>query len=187
MRTAKLDEIVRQKDPALKSAVELLATGQVSAALDALQQQGRVKEIPERRRARPRHRQELRRIARKHSHRLTRQCFPPRAERRCSPGVEGQWKPCPGRSYFPCPGSASGHDRSRTILGKPLRDRRRSSLHTWQQSHRNRSWRLRIGRRDQPSRKPAHGRESRTKNLPPTIPAASPASASTERSNASSP
>ena len=47
MRTAKLDEIVRQKDPALKSAVELLATGQVSAALDALGQQGRVKEIPD--------------------------------------------------------------------------------------------------------------------------------------------
>jgi conjugative relaxase-like TrwC/TraI family protein len=46
MRTARLDEIVRQKDPALKSAVELLATGRVSAALDALQQQGRVKEIP---------------------------------------------------------------------------------------------------------------------------------------------
>lgn len=48
MRTARLDEIVRQKDPALKSAVELLAMGQVSAALDALQQQGRVKEIPNR-------------------------------------------------------------------------------------------------------------------------------------------
>jgi conjugative relaxase-like TrwC/TraI family protein len=46
MRTARLDEIVRQKDPALKSAVELLAAGQVSAALDALQQQGRVREIP---------------------------------------------------------------------------------------------------------------------------------------------
>ena len=46
MRTATLDDIVRQKDPALKSAVELLATGQVSAALDVLQQQGRVKEIP---------------------------------------------------------------------------------------------------------------------------------------------
>jgi ATP-dependent exoDNAse (exonuclease V) alpha subunit len=46
MRTAKLDEIVRQQDPALKSAVELLATGQVSAALDVLQLQGRVKEIP---------------------------------------------------------------------------------------------------------------------------------------------
>jgi ATP-dependent exoDNAse (exonuclease V) alpha subunit len=46
MRTATLDQIVRQKDPALKTVVELLATGQVSAALDVLQQQGRVKEIP---------------------------------------------------------------------------------------------------------------------------------------------
>jgi conjugative relaxase-like TrwC/TraI family protein len=48
MHTAKLDEIVRQQDPALKSAVEMLATGQISAALDALHQQGRVKEIPNR-------------------------------------------------------------------------------------------------------------------------------------------
>jgi conjugative relaxase-like TrwC/TraI family protein len=46
MRTARLDEIVRQQDPALKSTVELLATGHVSAALESLQQQGRVKEIP---------------------------------------------------------------------------------------------------------------------------------------------
>ena len=46
MHTAKLDDIVRQQDPALKSTVEMLATGQVSGALDALQQQGRVKEIP---------------------------------------------------------------------------------------------------------------------------------------------
>jgi hypothetical protein len=46
MRTAKLDEIVRQKDPMLKSAVEMLAKGQVSAALESLQQQGRVREIP---------------------------------------------------------------------------------------------------------------------------------------------
>jgi conjugative relaxase-like TrwC/TraI family protein len=48
MCTAKLDEIIRQKDPALKSTVELLATGQVSAALDTLQEQSRVKEIPDR-------------------------------------------------------------------------------------------------------------------------------------------
>src|SRR5271170_235153 len=46
MRTAKLDEIVRQKDAALKSAVEMLAAAQVSAALDALQKQGHVREIP---------------------------------------------------------------------------------------------------------------------------------------------
>src|ERR1700744_1097647 len=47
MRTTKLDQIVRQKNPELKSAVEMLATGQVSAALDALQKQGRVREIPD--------------------------------------------------------------------------------------------------------------------------------------------
>ena len=54
MRTAKLDQIVRQKDPEL-------ATGQVSAALDALQKQDRVREIPDAE-DRIRHRQELRRI-----------------------------------------------------------------------------------------------------------------------------
>jgi len=48
MRTARLDEIVRQKDPALKSAVELLSKGQVTPALDALEQQRRVNEIPDR-------------------------------------------------------------------------------------------------------------------------------------------
>ena len=48
MRTAKLDEIVRQQDPALKSTVELLAKGEVSRALESLQQQGRVKEISDR-------------------------------------------------------------------------------------------------------------------------------------------
>lgn len=47
MRTAKLDQIVRQKDPELRSAVEMLAIGQVSAALDSLQKQGRVREIPD--------------------------------------------------------------------------------------------------------------------------------------------
>ena len=45
MRTAKLDEIVRQQDPALKSTVELLARGEVSVALELLQQEGRVTEI----------------------------------------------------------------------------------------------------------------------------------------------
>ena len=48
MRTAKLDQIVRQKDPALKSAVELLARGRSATALIELRQQGRVQEIPDR-------------------------------------------------------------------------------------------------------------------------------------------
>ena len=45
MRTAKLDEIVRQQDPALKSTVEMLAHGQTAAAIEALQERGRVKQI----------------------------------------------------------------------------------------------------------------------------------------------
>ena len=45
MRTAQLDQIMRQKDPELKAAVERLARGDVTAGIDMLQQQGRVKEI----------------------------------------------------------------------------------------------------------------------------------------------
>ena len=47
MRTAKLDQIVRQKNPALKSVVELLAKGQTASALIELRNQGRVREIPD--------------------------------------------------------------------------------------------------------------------------------------------
>jgi ATP-dependent exoDNAse (exonuclease V) alpha subunit len=46
--TARLDEIVRQKDPALKEVVEHLSRGQVSDAMEKLDAQGRVHEIPER-------------------------------------------------------------------------------------------------------------------------------------------
>jgi conjugative relaxase-like TrwC/TraI family protein len=45
MRTAHLDEIVRQKDPALKEVVEQLARGEVRAAIENLDRQGRVQEI----------------------------------------------------------------------------------------------------------------------------------------------
>jgi ATP-dependent exoDNAse (exonuclease V) alpha subunit len=48
MHTAHLDEIIRQKDPALKQAVSQLAHGQVHEAIDNLAQQGRVHEIPNR-------------------------------------------------------------------------------------------------------------------------------------------
>ena len=47
MRTAHLDEIVRQKDAALKSAVESLAKGDVSSALESLHKQGRIRQIPD--------------------------------------------------------------------------------------------------------------------------------------------
>lgn len=46
MRTARLDQILRQKDPELKSAVDLLSRGQTAGALELLEQQGRIREIP---------------------------------------------------------------------------------------------------------------------------------------------
>jgi ATP-dependent exoDNAse (exonuclease V) alpha subunit len=45
MRTVKLDDILRQRDPELKQAVELLAHGQVGAAVESLDRQGRVHEV----------------------------------------------------------------------------------------------------------------------------------------------
>jgi conjugative relaxase-like TrwC/TraI family protein len=48
LRTANLDEIIRQKDPALKEAVEQLARGEVREAIGNLNQQGRVIEIGDR-------------------------------------------------------------------------------------------------------------------------------------------
>src|SRR5271168_2964838 len=45
MKTVKLEEIVRQKDPELKQVVEQLARGEVREAVESLDQQGRVHEI----------------------------------------------------------------------------------------------------------------------------------------------
>jgi ATP-dependent exoDNAse (exonuclease V) alpha subunit len=45
MKTVKLEEIVRQKDPGLKQVVEQLAGGHVRDAIQSLDQQGRVHEI----------------------------------------------------------------------------------------------------------------------------------------------
>jgi len=48
MQTARLDEIVRQKDPALKQVVEQLSRGDVRQAIQSLSDQGRVHEIADR-------------------------------------------------------------------------------------------------------------------------------------------
>ena len=48
IETARLDEIVRQKDPALKKVVEQLARGEVLEAVCGLNRQGRVHEIEDR-------------------------------------------------------------------------------------------------------------------------------------------
>lgn len=48
MKTVRLGEIVRQKDSELKKVVEQLARGEVRDAIESLDRQGRVHEIPER-------------------------------------------------------------------------------------------------------------------------------------------
>ena len=48
IQTARLDEIVRQKDPALKEVVEHLSRGNVREAIEKLDAQGRVHETPDR-------------------------------------------------------------------------------------------------------------------------------------------
>ena len=45
MKTFKLDQIVRQRDPELKQTVEQLARGEVGEAIEGLQQQGRIHEV----------------------------------------------------------------------------------------------------------------------------------------------
>src|SRR5947199_3674613 len=45
IQTARLDEIIRQKDPALKEVVEHLTRGQVKEAIEKLDAQDRVHEI----------------------------------------------------------------------------------------------------------------------------------------------
>jgi conjugative relaxase-like TrwC/TraI family protein len=45
MRTATLNDIVRQRDPELKQVVEQLARGQVRAAIESLDEQGRLHEV----------------------------------------------------------------------------------------------------------------------------------------------
>ena len=48
IQIARLDDIVRQKDPALKEIVEQLSRGNVREAIERLNMQGRVHEIPDR-------------------------------------------------------------------------------------------------------------------------------------------
>jgi ATP-dependent exoDNAse (exonuclease V) alpha subunit len=48
LRTARLDEILRQKDPVLKETVEQLTRGEVKEAIASLNNQGRVHEIKDR-------------------------------------------------------------------------------------------------------------------------------------------
>src|SRR5260370_28740157 len=60
IQTARLDEIVRQKDPALKEVAQQLLRGNVREAIERLDTQGRVHEIPD-------HNERLKQIAREYA------------------------------------------------------------------------------------------------------------------------
>ena len=81
MRTAQLDQIVRQKDPELLRAVEHLARNETERGVALLREQGRVTEIPNRAGTHPGHRPRLCDQAGKHDHRLSRQQKPTAVER----------------------------------------------------------------------------------------------------------
>ena len=159
MHTAKLDEIVRQKDPSLKSAVELLAHGQTAAALDRFTTGPRSKEIPN-----PQER--IRTIARIYAESPANTLIvsPDNASRRelnfavrqelKASGAVARRRPQLSHSC-----SAPRHDGSRPRLGQPLRNRRRGSLRSRQQDHGNRGRFLWGRRRHQSDREPAHCRE----------------------------
>ena len=172
MRTAKLDEIVRQKDPALKSAVELLAKGQVSAALESLQQQGRVKEIPDTE-------ERIRAIARSYveSPEKTLIVSPDNASRReLNVAVRQELK---------ANGTLAPEDHTFRVLvqrqdmtgaerswASHYEIERCGSLRARQQNRRNRSRSLRNGRRRSTPPPTCSPSKSHPANLPPTIRAA---------------
>ena len=77
MRTAHLDEIIRQKDPALKEVVEQLARGEIHAAVDNLDRQGRVQQIENREERFQDNRAGLRLSSTRHAGGFPRQPIPP--------------------------------------------------------------------------------------------------------------
>ena len=131
MRTAKLDEIVRQKDPALKSAVELLATGQTATAVDLLQQQGRIREIPNAE-------ERIRTIARDYveSPEKTLIVSPDNASRRAlniavREELKVEWRRWRRGLELPRSRATSGHDWRGPHMGESVRNRRCCKVLAW--------------------------------------------------------
>ena len=138
MRTARLDEIIRQKDPALKEAVEQLARGEVREAIGNLNSQGRVHEIGDRQ-------ERISEIAREYvrSPERTLVVSPDNASRReinephpshDAERGQGQQR----RAARACALRAAGRDRRGPAARAELRARRRAALLERQQASRHR-------------------------------------------------
>jgi ATP-dependent exoDNAse (exonuclease V) alpha subunit len=128
MNTAKLEEIIRQKDPALKATVEMLAHGQTAAAIEALRDRGSVKQIVDAQERMQAICAELCCKTEANANRLTRQCLTAGIESGRTPRIEGNRHLEIGGLPFSCAGSAPGNDWCRACMGQPLSDRRRGEI-----------------------------------------------------------
>ena len=154
MRTAQLDQIVRQKDPELLKAVEHLARNETHTGISLLQAQGRITEISNPARAHRRHRQGLRLEPRKDFDRLSRQRFPARHQSGREDRVTSLWRTRKRECFFPCARGSKRHERRRSSMGRQVQPRRHRAVHSWQPT----AW---------PGKK--HLRHGRSRPIPQTI------------------
>ncbi len=157
MQTSRLEEIVRQKDPALKEAVEQLARGDVKEAIDNLDSQGRVHQIEDRD-------ERLTAIATEYARQPegTLVISPDNESRRAlnelihaemqERGAVGQ-----GEHKVEGAGGAAGDDRRRPGMGHAVRGRRHRALCQGQQDAGHRGGRIRTSNRRGQKTKSDHG------------------------------
>ncbi len=143
MATARLEDIVRQKDPALKAVVEQLSRGEVGPAIQALNAQGRIHEIADREDRLAAIAREYLKTAGRHAGRVAGQSIPDGDQpddpsRDAARGPRG-----PRRARGARAGRAAGHHRCGPAVGRALRPRRRRALQQGQQDRRPRSGRVR--------------------------------------------
>src|SRR6266511_4037836 len=145
IRTAHLDEIVRQRDPELKAVIEQLSRGEVHSAVEQLDRQGRVHEIGSRE-------ERLSAIANEYvkdphdARRLAGQPVSTRSQRRDPPSDAARGPRRSRRASNTCTGAAPGDHGRRSAMGGTVRARRRYSLQPREQDPGDRSWRVRARR-----------------------------------------
>ena len=158
MQTARLDEIVRQKDPALKEAVEQLARGDVFGAIDNLDRQGRVHEIVGRDERLSEIAREYARRTARHTRDLARQRITPRVEWADPSRNAAARRREPRRAQTARARFAAGDDGSRSPVGGAVRGGRCGALHARQQSAGHRARRVRARGAGGYAREPGHNR-----------------------------
>ena len=161
MRTAQLDQIVRQKDPELLKAVEHLARNETHTGISLLQAQGRVTEL-----SNPQER--IAAIARDYASNPEKTLIvsPDNASRRDinqAVRIELQASGALGKENvsFPVLVGSKRHERRRSSVGRQVQPRRHRAVHSWQPTAWPRKKQLRHGRRDRPRKQSSDRCQSR--------------------------